>query len=69
MAVIEKERFGKVLEFYDFETGLVSDEKSGKDFEFYNPDAQKFLKVGDAVVYVTVTPPSGKKIVKQVIKK
>ncbi len=68
MAVVEKERKGKLIEFYDFETGLVSDEKTGKEFGFYNPDAQKKLAVGDQVVYTTVTPPDGKKIVKNVVK-
>ena len=67
--VVEKERTGKLIEFYDFETGKIIDDKNGKEHLFYNPEAQKRLSVNDQVAYVLLTTPEGRKIVKQIIKK
>lgn len=69
MAVVETEREGFIAEFYDEETGRIKEDGTSVDFDFVHPRAQVDFLVDDRVLFITITTPSGKKIVKNVIKK
>ncbi len=69
MAVVEKERTGVIQEFYDLDTGTVVQTSNGKEFDFYNVNVQLSFKVGEEVTFITITTPSGRKIVKAIMKK
>jgi hypothetical protein len=62
---------GKIILFYDVDTGSVSNDLiPGEAYDFYEPYAKQKFVVNDAVTYITVSePPRGKRIVKQVVKR
>lgn len=69
MAVEETQREGIIAEFYDGDTGRIKEEGTASDFDFVRPGAQVEFIINDRVLFITITTPSGKKIVKSVIKK
>ncbi len=69
MSVVETEREGIIAEFYDEDTGRIKEDVTGGDFEFARRGAQVDFTVNEKVFFITITTPSGKKIVKNVIKR
>ena len=49
--------------------GVVIDRDTGGPSEFERPGADRDFVVGDDVVFITITTPKGKVIVKSIIKK
>ena len=54
---------GTIASYYDADSGVVT-ETGGGNFDFYQEGAQVEHPVGKGVVYVKVTTPTGKVIVK-----
>lgn len=69
MSVIETERTGKIQDFYDEDTGVILEDNTGREFDFAKRGAQVDMKKGDNVLFISIKTPSGREIVKQVIKK
>ncbi|MES2589461.1 MAG: hypothetical protein V4622_10805 [Bacteroidota bacterium] len=68
MSVIETERTGKLVDFYDEDSGFILEDGTGKEFDFARPGAQFDFGRDERVVFITITTPKGKVIVKTVIK-
>jgi acid phosphatase class B len=66
MSVIETERTGKISDFYDEDTGVITEDQTNKPFDFAQQGAQMDFKKGDSVWFITITTPSGRTIVKRV---
>ena len=69
MAVVEKERIGVIQEFYDADTGTVVETGNAKEFDFSIVNIQSIFSEGEEVKFITITTPSGRKIVKSIMKK
>lgn len=69
MSVLETERTGTILEFYDADTGAIKEDGTNARFDFALLGAQGSFFVGDGVIFITLRTPGGRDIVKQVIKK
>ena len=69
MSVVETEREGTIAEFYDGDTGRIRETGTNSDFDFAYTGASVDFVITDQVRFITITTPSGKKIVKSVIKK
>ncbi|MCE3294858.1 MAG: hypothetical protein K0R65_572 [Crocinitomicaceae bacterium] len=69
MSVVETEREGFIAEFYDEDTGRIKEDVTDGDFDFAKQGAHVEFLVNEKVRFVTITTPSGRKIVKQIIKK
>ncbi|MBI2259656.1 MAG: hypothetical protein HYU67_12280 [Flavobacteriia bacterium] len=69
MPITETQREGKILDFYDEDTGLIREEGTGSDYEFFHPGAKVTFLKGDSVIFLTITTPSNKVIVKKIEKK
>lgn len=69
MSVVETERTGILVDFYDEDTGVIREEGTGTDFDFARPRAQVDFIKNEKVIFITITTPSGKKIVKTILKK
>lgn len=68
MSVVETERTGILVDFYDEDTGIIKEDGTGSDFDFARPGAQVDFLKNDKVIFITITTPNGKKIVKNIIK-
>ena len=68
MSVVETERTGILTDFYDLDAGVITEDGTGKDFDFAKPGAQVEFKAGEGVIFITITTPKGKIIVKNVVK-
>lgn len=56
---------GKIVSYYDGDSGVISEDNSGTKFDFYQEGAQVELpNPGDGVIYLKVTTPTGKIIVR-----
>ena len=69
MSVVETEREGFIAEFYDEDTGRIKEDQTDSDFDFAKHGAHVEFIVNEKVRFITITTPSGRKIVKQIIKK
>jgi hypothetical protein len=71
MASIIEKCTGKIIRFYDVDTGSVSNDLiAGDAYDFYEPYAKQKFKVNDSVSYISVSePPKGRRILKQVVKR
>lgn len=69
MAVEETQREGIIAEFYDGDTGRIKEEGTASDFDFVRPGAQVEFVINEKVLFITITTPSGRKIVKNVVRK
>lgn len=69
MSVVETERTGILLDFYDEDTGVIQEDGTGTDFDFARRGAQVDFVKNEKVIFITITTPSGKKIVKTILKK
>ncbi len=68
MSVVETERTGILLDFYDEDTGIIKEDGTGSDFDFARPGAQREFIKNEKIIFITITTPSGRKIVKSIIK-
>jgi hypothetical protein len=71
MSVVETERTGFISEFYDEDTGKIIEDGTNKEFDFAQHGAQVEFVTGRefGVLFITITTPNGKVIVKKVGKK
>ena len=60
---------GKILEFYDEDTGIVKEEGTGMEYDFAHPGAKVLFIKDETVLFLTITTPSGRVIVKKLEKK
>ena len=60
MSVIETQRTGKIVEFYDEGTGM--------EYDFAHPGAKVLFIRDETVLFLTITTPSGRVIVKKIEK-
>jgi hypothetical protein len=68
MSVIETERTGILVDFYDDDAGYIQEDTTGAEFDFARKNAQVDFVKNDKVIFITITTPKGKEIVKSVIK-
>lgn len=61
---IQENKTGKIASYYDADSGLITEDGSGSNLDFYHPGAQVEHPVGGGVVFLKVTTPSGKVIVR-----
>lgn len=69
MPVVETERTGTISGFYDTDTGSIIESGTNTDYDFAQRGAQVNFSLNEGVRFITIKTPSGKEIVKQVIKK
>ncbi|MFN5416889.1 MAG: hypothetical protein ACK5B9_07515 [Flavobacteriia bacterium] len=69
MSVVETERTGILLDFYDEDTGIIKENGTGTDFDFARRGAQVDFVKNEEVIFITITTPNKKVIVKQILKK
>lgn len=56
---------GKIFSYYDADSGVITEDGSGTKFDFYQEGAQVELPApGGGVIYLKVTTPTGKIILK-----
>jgi hypothetical protein len=68
MSVNQQEKTGVIQQFYDSDTGVILENVSGATRDFYHPGAQVQFVQGDSVVYILISLPNGRTIVKDVAK-
>jgi hypothetical protein len=68
MSVIEQEKTGILTEFYDADSGIIVEDQTGKEYDFARLGAQVDFKLNDKVIFITITTPKGKEIVKQIVR-
>lgn len=69
MPAQETQRNGTISEFYDEDTGRITEDGTGTDYDFVQHGAKVQMGVNEGVWFITVTTPSGNVIVKNVVKK
>lgn len=69
MSVVETERTGIISEFYDSDTGSIKEDGTSAMFEFARMGAQVEFEINEKIIFVTITTPNGRKIVKELIKR
>jgi hypothetical protein len=68
MSVTVTEKTGIISEFYDVDSGLIIEDETGKEFDFVRKGAQVNFLNNEKVIFVTITTPRGKEIVKEIVK-
>lgn len=57
---------GTIASYYDADSGVVTETGSGSNLDFYQEGAQVEHPPGSNVVFIKVTTPTGKVIVKEI---
>lgn len=71
MAVTREYKEGTIVEFFDADTGILNEKITGgrKDRDFFHPGAQIDFKKGEVIMFLKITLPNDKVIVKEIQKK
>ena len=67
MSVVETERTGILVDFYDEDSGFIKEDVTGTEFDFAKPGAQVDFIKSEKVIFITITTPKGKTIVKGIL--
>jgi hypothetical protein len=63
---ITEEKTGKVKSYYDSDSGIITEDGTGTNIDFYQEGAQVIIAVGGDVIFLKVTTPSGKIIIRDI---
>lgn len=68
MGSIQEQKTGNIDLFYDADSGVIKETNTGTPLDFFHPGAQVTFFQGDLVNFLKITTPSGKIIVREIIK-
>jgi hypothetical protein len=66
-SIIEN-KSGRIASYYDADSGVITEDGSGANLDFYQEGAQVVHPVPGPVVFLKVITPSGKVIIKDIKK-
>jgi hypothetical protein len=69
MPAQQEEKTGTMSSFYDSDTGIIREDGSGSNHDFYHPGANVQFAQGDLVGFLKITLPNGRVIVNDIKKR
>jgi hypothetical protein len=63
---ITEEKTGKLKSFYDSDSGTITEDGTGANFDFYQEGLSVIVNVGGDIIFIKVTTPSGKIIIRDI---